>query len=220
MRISQFSGLTAFLLALAAAGCQSTYYGAWESLGVHKRDILVERVEKARDDQQQAKEQFTSALEQFRSVVEVGASDLEDKYDTLREELDESEDAARDVRSRIDAIESVATALFEEWEAELDDYTSESLRRSSEQQLRATGEKYDTMITAMRGAEASMEPVLAAFRDQVLYLKHNLNARAIASIQDNAVDLQNDIEALIEQMQRSIDEANEFIESMSAEPGG
>ncbi len=56
MRITLL-GLTALLLlTILPAGCKSTYYGAWESMGVHKRDILVERVEKARDDQEQAKE--------------------------------------------------------------------------------------------------------------------------------------------------------------------
>ena len=35
-----------------------------------------------------------------------------------------------------------------------------------------------------------MKPVLAAFHDQVLVLKHNLNARAIASLEGTAVTLQ------------------------------
>lgn len=208
-------GLT--LCAIVITGCKSTYYGAWEAVGVHKRDILVDRVEKARDDQEEAKEQFTSALEQFRSVVQVDGGELDEKYQTLSKELDRSEDAADDVRDRIDAIESVATALFKEWEAELDDYSSDSLRRASEDQLDETRDRYEEMIEVMRKAEATMEPVLAAFRDQVLFLKHNLNARAIASIQNEANDLQSDIEALIHEMQRSIDEANDFIQSMSAE---
>lgn len=208
-------GLT--LCAIVITGCKSTYYGAWEAVGVHKRDILVDRVEKARDDQEEAKEQFTSALEQFRSVVQVDGGELDEKYQTLSKELDRSEDAAEDVRDRIDAIESVATALFKEWEAELDDYSSDSLRRASEDQLDETRDRYEEMIEVMRKAEATMEPVLAAFRDQVLFLKHNLNARAIASIQNEANDLQSDIEALIHEMQRSIDEANDFIQSMSAE---
>ncbi len=151
------------------------------------------------------------------SVVEVNGSDLQSKYDTLRSELDDSEDAASDVRGRIDSIESVAEALFDEWETELEEYTSDDLRRTSEQQLRETRSRYEQMIAAMRRAEATMEPVLATFRDQVLFLKHNLNARAIAAIQDSAAELESDIEMLIEQMQRSIDEANAFIDTMVAQ---
>lgn len=205
------------LLTLLSTGCKSAYYGAWETVGVHKRDILVDRVEKARDDQQEAKEQFTTALEQFKSVVQINGGELEAKYNSLKQELDRSEAAADDVRDRIDSVESVAAALFKEWEGELDDYTNDNLRRASEAQLDDTRDRYDQMIEVMRKAEATMEPVLAAFRDQVLFLKHNLNARAIASIQDTASDLQSDIEALIKEMQRSIDEANAFIQSMSAD---
>jgi hypothetical protein len=32
-------------------GCSSMYYGAMEKLGVHKRDIMVDRVKEARDSQ-------------------------------------------------------------------------------------------------------------------------------------------------------------------------
>lgn len=206
------------LFCISGTACKSAYFGAWETVGVHKRDILVNRVEKARDDQEEAKEQFTTALEQFKSVVQVDGGELEEKYNKLKRELDRSEDAADDVSGRIDSVESVATALFKEWEGELDDYTNDSLRRASERQLDETRTRYDQMIEVMRKAEATMEPVLSAFRDQVLFLKHNLNARAIASIQDTANDLQSDIEALIQEMQRSIDEANSFIQSMSAEP--
>lgn len=210
--------VVAFVLSITAA-CQRAYYGAWETVGVHKRDILVDRVEEARDDQEQAKQQFTSALEQFRSVVEFEGGELDEKYNTLSRELSRSKAAAEDVKDRIDAIESVADALFEEWEDELDEYANEHFRRASEEQLDVTRDRYERMIDVMGKAEATMAPVLAAFRDQVLFLKHNLNARAIASIQDDAADLQSDIESLIHEMQRSIDEANEFIASMSAEPG-
>ena len=38
----------------------------------------------------------------------------------------------------------------------------------------------------MRLAESRIEPVLKSFRDQVLFLKHNLNAKAIASLRGGA----------------------------------
>jgi hypothetical protein len=47
-------------------------------------------------------------------------------------------------------------------------------------------------------------------------LKHNLNARAIASLQANADQLQGDITALVRDMESSIAEANSFIQQMQA----
>jgi hypothetical protein len=67
----------------------------------------------------------------------------------------------------------------------------------------------------MRAAEQKMQPVLVAFNDQVLFLKHNLNAQAIASLQTTAAGIETDVNRLIEDMEKSIAEANSFIEEMN-----
>jgi len=206
------AGLTAFCL-----GCQGVYYKTMETLGKHKRDILVDRVGQARDAQQDAKEQFQTALEKFSAVVKVPAGELQAKYNQLKNELDRSEVRAVAVSSRIADVENVAKALFKEWQSELDQYTNKDLRRSSEQKLKATQSRYNQLIGAMKQAERKIVPVLAAFRDQVLFLKHNLNAQAIASLQGELVSIESNVASLIKEMDASIDEANKFITSMAKE---
>ena len=213
------------LLGLAAAmpiglgACASTRIAVAERFGYAKREQLVDRVQEARDDQEEAKEQFASALDEFLSLPDVDAGDLEAKYRTLKAELDRSEDRADDVRDRIASVERVAGALFKEWERELDEYESDALRDASASQLRETRALYDRLISKMRRAEQSMDPVLAAFRDQVLFLKHNLNARAIASLSESFGSLESQIGTLIREMEASIEEANAFIDEMTAESG-
>jgi chromosome segregation ATPase len=198
-------------LAFLSLSCATTYYKTMESFGIYKRDILVDRVEEARDSQEDAGEQFRTALESFRDVVDFEGGDLEDKYEQLKAEYDRSQARAQEVGDRIDSVEKVAEDLFDEWESELDQYSDQNLRRSSERALRDTKRKYDDLIDAMKRAEAKMPPVLARLNDQVLFLKHNLNARAIGSLQGVAVDLQSDVDDLLEELERSISEANEFI---------
>ena len=195
-------------------GCKSIYYGTMETFGYEKREILVDRVESARDKQEEAKEQFTSALEQFKFVVDFDGGDLEAMYKQLDRDYKRSKGAADGVADKIDGVESVAKALFAEWERELEEYESDELRRASEKQLASTRQQYGRLIDAMRKAESTMPPVLSAMKDQVLFLKHNLNAQAIASIQGTAEGIQRDIESLIKEMQKSIDEANAFIDQM------
>jgi hypothetical protein len=202
---------------LLMAGCSSVYYGGMEKLGIHKRDILVDRVDDARKSQEAAKEQFASALERFLAVTQADTGDLQSRYDALQRELNRSETRAKAVSDRIAAIEDVAGALFREWRAELGEYTDANLRRASERQLAETRRRYDGLITSMRQAERRMEPVLGAFRDQTLFLKHNLNARAIAALGTVSADLERDIRTLIAEMERSIAEAASFIEAMRAE---
>lgn len=44
----------------------------------------------------------------------------------------------------------------------------------------------------MHDAEDRMEPVLQAFEDQVLYLKHNLNAQAIGALENELATIRQD----------------------------
>ena len=208
--------ITAVIVFLTV-GCQSVYYGTMEKLGVHKREILVDRVEEARDAQEEAIDQFESALEMFSEVLGFDGGSLEDTYEELKTELEQSEERAEDVRKRIQAVEDVSDALFKEWEGELQDYTNKSLRRKSEEQLRATRRRYDQLMTAMLKAEAKIDPVLNPLRDQVLFLKHNLNAQAIASLESELGAIEADVASLIRDMEASISEANSFIEEMSAQ---
>ncbi len=202
---------------LFLTACGTVYYGTMEKLGIHKRDILVDRVEKARDSQLETKEQFASALEQFKSVLGFEGGELEAKYEELNAALEESEEQAEEVRNRVAAVEDVAEALFDEWEAELDQYSSASMRRSSEKQLKETQGHYYKLISAMKKAEAKIDPVLNPLRDQVLFLKHNLNARAIASLQTELGNIETDVSRLIRDMELSIKEADQFISTLKAE---
>lgn len=203
--------LTVFFV---ASGCSKAYYRTLESFGIEKREILVDRVEETRDSQEDAAEQFQTALEQFTALTGFDGGDLEKTYSRLEKAFERSESRADEVRENIDDVQDVAEALFDEWEDELDDYTDQSLRRASERQLEQTRAEYEQLMRVMRRAEDKMDPVLNAFRDQVLFLKHNLNARAIASLEGNVEALESDIAALISEMKESIDEANRFISAM------
>ncbi len=198
-------------------GCQSAYYSAAEKVGIHKRDILVDRVEESRDAQKGAEEQFQSALEQFSVLVNFDGGDLEDVYEDLRDEYDDSVDAAEEVRERIDSVENVAKALFDEWAVEIDEYSSKRLKSESQRQLRVTRKRYDSMIKTMRRADSRMAPVLVALKDNVLFLKHNLNARALSSLKTEFQSIQSNVELLITEMRRAIASSDEFITSMKGQ---
>ncbi len=203
---------------LILVGCSSAYYGAMEKIGFAKREILVDRVEKTRDAQNEAKVQFASALDHFLAVTKADGGELQKKYDDLNREFTRSEARAKDVRDRIAAVEDVAEALFREWKQELKQYSNASLRRESERELDLTRRRYDELMRVMRRAADRMDPVLATFRDQVLFLKHNLNARALASLSTTNQELEADISRLVADMETSIREAEDFIKTMHSAP--
>lgn len=199
---------------LVSSGCASTGIAIREKLGTPKREQLVERVEETREAQEDAKTQFASTLEELQALSGFDGGELESAYKRLDSQLGRAESRAERVRDKIVSVDRVASALFNEWEAELDQYETESLRNASARQLDETRTKFGDLLYAMRRAESKMEPVLSAFRDQVLFLKHNLNARAIASLDSTLGELEDEIAVLIRDMEASIAEANAFIDEM------
>jgi len=203
--------ITIIALAAALGGCQKTYYTVLEKVGVEKRELLSSRVERAKESQQEAQEQFRDALEQFQAVTGHDGGELEERYERLRDAYDRSESQAKEVRDRIDKVENVALALFDEWEAELDQYDDAELRRQSERRLQETRREVQSLLSVMRRAESSLEPVLVKLNDRVLYLKHNLNAAALAGLDASLPELERDVERLVKEMQTSIAQADRFI---------
>tara|TARA_R110002073_G_scaffold182544_7_gene340809 strand:- start:802 stop:1362 length:561 start_codon:yes stop_codon:yes gene_type:complete len=183
-------------------------------MGIPKRDVMVYRVEKARDTQEETKEQFKSALEQFTAVTNFKGGDLEATYNKLNDEYEASIDKAEEVNERIADIEDVSEALFAEWKDEITQYDSAYHKRSSQKKLDATKRHYKQLIASMKNSEAKIEPILRVFNDQVLFLKHNLNARAIASLKGELGSIKSDVSSLVTSMEKSINEANAFINTM------
>lgn len=205
------------VLVLGLTGCSTLYYGTMEKVGIHKRDIMVDRIKAARDTQNDTKEQFQTALEQFKSVVNFQGGDLEKEYNRFHKTLQKTEDGAEKVRDRIQAVEDVSKALFKEWQQEIEQYTSDSLRQASQRKYDLTQKKYTALIKAMKKAEARLEPALLPLRDQVLFMKHNLNARAIAGLSEEVVGVQANVDQLVNEMEAAVARADDFIRSLEAE---
>ncbi|MBN8248806.1 MAG: DUF2959 domain-containing protein [Verrucomicrobia bacterium] len=202
------------LLALVTSGCQSVYYATMEKFGVEKRDLLKKAVISARDSQEEAAEQFKDALTRLREMYAVDGGDLEKNYDLLKGEYESADKDAAAVRKRIKDMDQVAGDLFAEWEKEIGEFTNPTYASNSRRQLNETRTKYQQLSASVKAAEASMEPVLKQLKEQVLYLKHNLNAAAIGSLRGEATSIQNEITRLIDQMNGSIRQADEFIKSL------
>jgi hypothetical protein len=204
----------AILLLIPAPGCRTTYYKTMEKFGVHKRDILKDNVQEARDEQKKAAEQFKDALTRLRELYRFEGGDLEKMYDRLKSDYDRSQTRATAVKERIGKVETVASDLFAEWDREIRTIENSKLAAQSREKLRSTREKYDVLHRAMKRAEESMTPVLAQFNDQVLYLKHNLNAQAIGALKGETLDIEKEIQQLIQDMNASIQQADVFIKGL------
>ncbi len=205
------------ILATLLVGCQSTYYSAWEKLGKHKRDLLRDQVEKTRDEQQAAKEEFKDALTRLKELTGFDGGKLEQAYKAVQGDYEQCKERAESIGGRIEKIENIASALFTEWERELETYSSEALRADSRSKLTQTRQRYETLHAALERSTQAMDPVLARLKDQSLFLKHNLNAQAIGALKGEVISIEGDIQKLIAEMNVAIARAEDFIQTMPAD---
>jgi hypothetical protein len=213
-------------ISLALTGlssCQSAarkvMYSAYEKIGTEKRDLLKSRVEKARDAQADSSEEFKDALTHLTELYGFEGGNLEKAYKEVKGDYEDAEDSAREVHESIEKMDQVARDLFEEWENEIGQMETPSYQSESRRQLRETRDRYQGMHAALVRAEKTMKPALAKLKDQVLYLKHNLNARAINSLKGKGAAIQTDIDRVIQEVRASISKADQFIASMKEEKG-
>ncbi|MFC4656037.1 MULTISPECIES: DUF2959 family protein [Rheinheimera] len=200
-----------FICVLALTGCQQAYYATMEKFGVEKREILVDRVKDARDAQQEGQQQFKDALDELSQLLNFDGGDLQTQYEQLSSQYQQSKKAAELIGSRVDKVQSVAEALFDEWRDELEQYQSQQLKRQSQQQLVQTERQFQQLLKKMRSAQSKTQPVLRVLNDNVLFLKHNLNAKAIGAVQQDFSGLQRDLRSLVQEMNQAINESNKFI---------
>jgi len=209
-------GLLGLTTALLLTGCTRTYYKAMATFGKEKRDILVSRVKDSKKDQQQAKEQIKTTMEKFQELTGFQGGSLGKSYKELNSQYEKAADSAQKLHDRINSIDQVSSDMFKEWQKEIDGMENRKLKQQSAAMLRDSRLQEASYIKSMRQTEARMTPVLKAFQDQVTFLKHNLNARAIGSLKGTSARISTDVDVLMTQMDGSMAQADALINSLSA----
>jgi hypothetical protein len=214
MNVRKLGVVAALAVLVGGVGCRSMYYGMWEKLGREKRHLLKSNVEEAQEEQAEASEQFKDVLTRLKELSGFDGGELEDVYRKLKGDYEDCERRAQAVRERIGDVEQVADDMFKEWENEIGQISNPEFRRKSRDALQSTRQRYDRLVTIMNQAESRMEPVLVQLRDYVLYLKHNLNAKAIGSLRGEVDRIEADVERLVADMNASIQEADMFLREL------
>lgn len=195
------------------SGCQTAYYAVWEKLGKEKRHLLRDNVEAASKEQMKASESFKDVLTRMKEMYGFEGGDLEKVYNRLRSDYEDSEARANDVHKRVATVEQIAADLFREWQTEINEMKNQKLKSQSAKSLGEAKKQYVRLHDSMVKAESRMDPVLAQLKDNVLYLKHNLNAQAVGALKKEAGSIQIEIDRLIKDMQASITEADHFLKT-------
>lgn len=192
----------------------SAKYSAYEMIGMEKRDLFKREVGNVQEEQEDTSEAFKDALTQLKEIYNFDGGDLEKQYNKFNSSYKDAEEESNELKSRVAKVNKVASDLFEEWKSELNEIKDSSLRAKSSEKLSDTKARYRTLEKQLKSSEKKIDPVLARLKDQVLYLKHNLNAKAIAGLKSETGKIESDIEDLIRDVEKSSKEAEALIKTL------
>jgi hypothetical protein len=217
MKYFSFKNITRIFLVWSVfffvSGCSTAYYSTMEKFGKEKRHILIDNVEDVQESQEKAQEEFKDALTKIKELYAFDGGELETFYKKLKDSYEDCDSRANQIEKRINDVEEVAKDLFIEWEFEISQINDAKLKNSSRNSLKDAKVKYQKLETVMNRSTKGMYPVLAKLKDYVLYLKHNLNAKAVGSLSGEVISIENDVAGLIKDMNVSIKEAENFIKN-------
>lgn len=206
--------MKALIFSLILSGCTTIYYETWEALGKQKRDLLRDNLKDAREDQKDVQNELKDALTHIKELYGLDGGNLEKAYERARDDYEDAKGEAEKLHKRIAKVEEIGGDLFEEWEKEAKTISNAKMREDSLKKLTASKAKFKPMLSAMKNTEKSIAPVMTKLHDQMLYLKHNLNAQALGSLKKEMGGIEKDVAKLIADMEKSIAQSESFIKTL------
>jgi hypothetical protein len=200
------------LLALVAGGCKSFGGSFLVFGGSHApQEDLVARARGAEKDIQEARADFAAASQLYQRLSSPQAVELEKLSGEFEDAVETCEDRAEDMADRIEAIREETVGLVKDWTEELARFSSDAVRKKSEAQMRDTEAYAQRLIAALERLQGRVQPVLLKLQDYELFFEHNLNARAIATLQDTYKDFDNEFRAFESELGKAQGEITAFL---------
>lgn len=178
------------------------------------RDNFIVAIKDANSTQDAVKAQFQNASDQFMQLINFHGGALEDKYVELQKEYLKSKELLNDFQNKINKIKKSASNLFKEWDKEIEQYSDGKIQAKSKELKDESVKQYEMIIVLMERNEQNLEDYLKILGDNVLFLKHNLNSKAVFSLREVSAELQGNINDIILDIDNSITKTNEFIQHM------
>ncbi len=153
----------------------------------------AESLEKAGEDAKQAVDDVLAhvvkMLEGYNEIIDGSAKNPQSAYKKLAGDLKSSDKMLKDATKKLESMEKEAGKFFAAWEADLQSFSSDSMKEKSQKRLDASKAKYEELGAALREAGQAFDPLVANLSDQILYLGRDLSPEAIADLQDEAAAL-------------------------------
>ena len=159
-------------------------------------------------------------LESYNSIVGGTAKNVQSEYKKLANDLKATDKKIQSASKGMDSLDKQANKLFVQWEKELAEYSSDSMKQKSTDRLEAAKKRYESLGQTLSEASKAFEPLMQNLNDQILFLGRDLSKEAIADLEDEAAELNRQAEDVINTVQGLLakaEEADSELEKATAE---
>ena len=128
-------------------------------------------------------------LASYNTIVGGQAKNVQTEYKKLANDLKATDKKIQGTTKDLEAMNKQADKFFVQWEKELAEYSSDSMKEKSTARLDATKKRYQSLGQSLGEASKAFQPLMQNLNDQILFLGRDLSAEAIADLQDEAAEL-------------------------------
>jgi hypothetical protein len=219
MRIVLPNAALLALLVLSSA-CQSTGRSSFLLFGGsdQPQDRLVESVADAREVTTDAHAEFQAAFELYQRLTSPQAVGLVDLSEDFADAVESCQESSEDLAQSLDEVRTESTHLIEGWNAELAGFANDAMRKKSAAMMQDTEDRSGRITASLERLQERMQPVLLKLQDYGLFFHHNLNARALATLEDTYKDFDAEFRALTSEFDKAEREFETFLASFADAP--
>jgi len=207
-----FRALALVTVTLLAGGCKA-FGGSFLLFGGSHtpQEDLVSKARAAERESVETREDFAAAFLSYQRLTAPQALELEKLCDEFEDAVDACENRSEDLDDRIETIRREKEELVKDWTEELEHFTSDAVRKKSAVQMQETDARAQRLLDALEKLQGRMKPVLLKLQDYRLFFDHNLNARAIATLQDTYKEFDAECKALESEIGKAQGEIAAFL---------
>ena len=190
------------------AGCQSS-----GSSSQKQSSALADTMKKYGDEASKAITDLDATLDAHNTLVNEPTGDLVAVYAVFSKGVKTCAKSHDNMEKTSTKMAELAAVRFDEWEATIEGFSSESMAKRSQKQLDTTREKFDAVVSAGEKTMEAYAPLLSLLQDHELYLSTDLSPASAAALQDDDKKLGKMKKKLVEGIEELVEAATTFREA-------
>ena len=207
------------------SSCRSSGYSSSLNLsGSENREQLAQSVRRTVESQIETKNEFVDAFHRLEALgtplPPEAETDVEELYVALQDQVDRCVRSFNETKREIETLEREGAELFQGWNAELEQFTSQGLRARSEARMNDARRRLEALLGRLWNGQDQMEGLLLSFHDYVLFFNHNLSAPSLATLEGENEALEEAVQSLETLLDGTLQDGQSFVDYLVGAPFG